>query len=462
MEQQRNKGFGLLFEMGCGKTLTAIAIAGQGYKLGKVKKLLVVAPASVVSVWPKEFDEYADFPYIVRAMQGTAKKKVELLHDIEASKRVFKTEPLQVAVINYESAWRTNEDKPKESIFDALIAWKPDMVICDESQKIKTNTAEQSKAMHKIGDTAKYKLILSGTPIQSNAMDIWSQYRFLDPTVFGDNFYKFRARYGVMGGFNGKQVVGTRDTDILTEKAHSIAYRVTKEDALDLPEKTFLNREVEMSPKEQKLYNQIKRECYAEIEGGEITAAMITTKLLRLQQITGGFAQFDDEPLPTQIGNSKLKELESIINDYVVDAKKKLVVFAQFTAEVKAICKLLDTMKGKYGMINGSVKQEDRGAIIERFQKGDTMVMVGQIQAAGTGITLHASSCVVYYSLTYNYATYAQSTDRIHRIGQHYPCTYIHLVCPKTVDMQILRALSRKEELAKSIVDNWRCYFGDE
>lgn len=458
----RGKGFGLLFEMGCGKTLTAIAIAGQGYKLGKVKKLLVVAPTSVVSVWPKEFDTFADFPYIVKAMQGTARKKIEALMSIGYSIKAFRTEPLQVAVINYESAWRTNEDKPNESIFDHLMKWKPDMVICDESQKIKTNTAEQSKAMHKIGDIAKYKLILSGTPIQNSAMDVWNQYRFLDSTVFGDNFYKFRARYAVMGGFNGKQVVGTRDTDILTEKAHSIAYRVTKEDALDLSDKTFLNREVEMSPKERKLYDQIKRECYAEIEGGEITAALITTKLLRLQQITGGFAQFDDEPLPTQIGNSKLKELESIVDDYVIDSGKKLVVFAQFTAEVKAICRMLETKGVKFGMINGSVKQEDRGAIIEEFQKGSTMVMVGQIQAAGTGITLHAASCVVYYSLTYNYATYAQSTDRIHRIGQHYPCTYIHLVCPKTVDMQILRSLGKKEELAKSIVDNWRMYFGDE
>ena len=356
----RGKGFGLLFEMGCGKTLTAIAIAGQGYKLGKVKKLLVVAPTSVVSVWPKEFDTFADFPYIVKAMQGTARKKIEALMSIGYSIKAFRTEPLQVAVINYESAWRTNEDKPNESIFDHLMKWKPDMVICDESQKIKTNTAEQSKAMHKIGDIAKYKLILSGTPIQNSAMDVWSQYRFLDSTVFGDNFYKFRARYAVMGGFNGKQVVGTRDTDILTEKAHSIAYRVTKEDALDLPDKTFLNREVEMSPKERKLYDQIKRECYAEIEGGEITAALITTKLLRLQQITGGFAQFDDEPLPTQIGNSKLKELESIVDDYVIDSGKKLVVFAQFTAEVKAICRMLEAKGVKFGMRNGSVKQEDR------------------------------------------------------------------------------------------------------
>ncbi len=144
-------------------------------------------------MWPKEFDTFADFPYIVRAMQGTARKKVETLHSISSSTKAFNKEPLQVAVINYESAWRVNEDKPGESIFDNLLAWKPDMIICDESQKIKTNTTEQSKAMHKIGDIAKYKMILSGTPIQNSAMDVWSQYRFLDSTVFGDNFYKFRA-----------------------------------------------------------------------------------------------------------------------------------------------------------------------------------------------------------------------------------------------------------------------------
>ena len=448
-------------EMGCGKTLTAIAVAGTAYLEGKIKKVLVVAPASVVPVWPKEFDEYADFSYIVRPMQGTAAKKVEILENLARAAKMHRKEPLQVAVINYESAWRRNEDKPKESVFDAIANWKPDMIICDESQRIKTNTAQQSKAMHALGDVAKYKMILSGTPIQNSAMDIWSQYRFLDPKVFGDNFYSFRARYGVMGGFNGKQVVGIRDTDILTLKAHSIAYRVTKKEALDLPDKIYENREIEMTPKERKLYDQIKRECYAEIDGGEVTAALITTKLIRLQQITGGFAQFDDELKPTQIGTSKLNALEDIIDDYVIDAKQKLVIFARYTAEINAICSLIEKKKVKYGKINGEIPMKMRGQIVEDFQKGDSMIMVGQIDAAGTGITLHVSSCVVYYSLTYNYATYAQSTDRVHRIGQHHPCTYIHLVCPKTIDMQILKALSRKEDLAKSIVDNWRLYFDE-
>ena len=139
---------------------------------------------------------------------------------------------LKVAVINYESTWR-------EGIFEALLDYDADLIIADESQRIKTHNASQSKAMHELGDKARYKLILSGTPVQNEAVDIFSQYRFLDPTIFGMNFYAFRGRYCVMGGFNRKQIVQYRDLDALIKKEHSIAYRVTKEEALDLPEQTF-------------------------------------------------------------------------------------------------------------------------------------------------------------------------------------------------------------------------------
>lgn len=451
------------------KTVTAIAVAGAAFQKGKVKRLLVVAPASVVPVWSKEFGDYAAFPFAVKALQGSAKKKVQELDSLITAERYTKTPVLYAAVINYESVWRTS-DKPGESVFDAIAAWKPDMIICDESQRIKSNTAQQSKAMHKLGDIAKYKLILSGTPIQNSAMDVWSQYRFLDKNVFGENFYSFRARYGVMGGFNGKQVVGVRDTDILTEKAHSIAYRVTKEDALDLPEQMFENREIELTPKEQKLYQDVKKECFSEIEGGTISAAMITTRLLRLQQITGGFVQLDGEAKPKQIGNGKLKALEDIVDDYVVDGGNKLVVFARFIPEIHAICEMLDkkkipdgrggTKKMRYSRIWGSVPLEERGEQVRAFQQEDDVrVFVAQIDTAGLGITLTAADTAVYYSLNYNYAAYEQSLARIHRIGQRNNCTYIHLVCPKTIDTQILKALHKKEDLAKSIVDSWRLYF---
>ena len=140
-------------------------------------------------------------------------------------------------------------------MFEALKEFNADMIICDESQRIKTHNAQQSKAIHELGDAAKYKLILSGTPVQNDAIDIWSQYRFLDRTVFGDSYYAFRGRYAIMGGFNNKKIVGYKDLDGLVRKEHSIAFRITKEEAIDLPEQTFETRQIEMTKKERNLYD---------------------------------------------------------------------------------------------------------------------------------------------------------------------------------------------------------------
>ena len=321
---ETHKGFGLLFEMGCGKTLTAIMIAGTAYQMGKVEKVLVVAPTSVCSVWPKDFADFADFKANIKVLLGDKNRRLKLLNDLDN----FPFKALKVAVINYESTWR-------EGIFDALYEWNADMIICDESQRIKSHDAEQSKAMHKLGDQAKYKLILSGTPVQNNAIDLYSQYRFLDPTIFGTNFYQFRNRYAIMGGFNRHQIVGYKDLDQLIQKEHSIAYRVTKDEALDLPEQTFLQRYITMSAKEKNIYDRIKRESFAELEsGGQISATTVLTKLLRLQQFTGGFLVADGEEKPELVSKGKLNALEEIVDDYVVDAGKKLVIFARFRPEI--------------------------------------------------------------------------------------------------------------------------------
>ena len=448
------KGFGLLFEMGCGKTLTAIAVAGAGYQMGKVAKVLIVAPTSVCAVWPKEFQEYADFRYTIRTLLGDKVKRIKELDDLE--RHPFPV--LKVAVINYESTWR-------EGIFERLMAYDADLIIADESQRIKTHDADQSKALHKLGDRARYKMILSGTPVQNDAIDIFSQYRFLDPTVFGLNFYPFRSRYAVMGGFNRKKIVGYRDLDQLIKKEHSIAYRVTKEEAIDLPEQTFENRYITLNRKERGLYDQLRRSSVAELEGGgTITATTVLTRLLRLQQFTGGFLVEDDADRPQLVSRGKLDALADILQDYVIDGRKKLVIFARFIPEVMEIIKLSENILGKNHKktvaIYGEIKKESRGDIVRQFQEDpDTMVFVGQIDTAGTGITLTAANTCVYYSVNFNYATYSQSLSRIHRIGQRNRCTYIHLVTEKTVDDMILSALAKKEDLAKTVVDTWREYF---
>lgn len=444
------RGFGFLFEMGCGKTLTAIAVAGTLYAEHKINKLLVVAPTSVCSVWPEDFGKFADFPHLEKIMLGTKSQRLKQLKELES----FPCEALKIAVINYESVWR-------DDIFDKLVEFNADMIICDESQRIKTHDAQQSKAMHKLGDLARYKLILSGTPVQNNAVDLYSQYRFLDPTVFGNNFYKFRNRFCVMGGFNRRQIVNYKDLDLLIKKEHSIAYRVAKKEALDLPEQTFETRYITLTPSEKKLYNTLKKESATELANGDtISASTVLTKLLRLQQFTGGFVIADGEEKPQQIGYGKINALEDIVDDYVIDSGKKLVIFARFRAELDLIQKLLDKKKLKYGVIYGDIKLSDRGEIVRDFQENEeTKVFLAQIDTAGLGITLTAADTCVYYSVNFNYAAYSQSLARIHRIGQRNTCTYIHLTTKGTVDELIMKALHKKEDLAKTIVDDWKIYF---
>ena len=440
-------GFGELFEMGCGKTLTTIAVAGALYNLGKIDRVLVVAPTSVCSVWPHDLNQFATFPWEARVLLGDKKKRLKALNELEN----WPFKALRIAVINYESTHR-------EGIFEALAAYKPDLIVCDESQRIKNPSAAQSKALHKLGDAAPFRMILSGTPVQNNAVDLYSQYRFLDPAVYGANFYAFKNRYCIMGGYGQHQIVGYRNMDELVEKEHSVAYRVTKEECLDLPQQTFINRYVQFTDAEQAIYEQLRKSSFLELETGEnVTATTILTMYLRLMQLTGGFLTADESTRPKQVNTAKLDALADIVDDYVVDAGKKLVIFARFRAEIAAIENLLRLRKIQYGSIYGDVLMEERGKIVEDFQTNpDTKVFVAQIQTAGLGITLHAASTAVFYSYDYNYANYAQALARIHRIGQRLPVTYIHLVVDGSIDEKILVALENKEDMAKTVVDSWR------
>lgn len=440
-------GFGELFEMGCGKTLTTIAVAGALYNLGKIDRVLVVAPTSVCSVWPHDLNQFAAFPWEARVLLGDKKKRLKALNELEN----WPFKALRMAVINYESTHR-------EGIFEALAAYKPDLIVCDESQRIKNPSAAQSKALHKLGDAAPFRMILSGTPVQNNAVDLYSQYRFLDPAVYGANFYAFKNRYCIMGGYGQHQIVGYRNMDELVEKEHSVAYRVTKEECLDLPQQTFINRYVQFTDAEQAIYEQLRKSSFLELETGEnVTATTILTMYLRLMQLTGGFLTADESTRPKQVNTAKLDALADIVDDYVVDAGKKLVIFARFRAEIAAIENLLRLRKIQYGSIYGDVPMEERGKIVEDFQTNpDTKVFVAQIQTAGLGITLHAASTAVFYSYDYNYANYAQALARIHRIGQRLPVTYIHLVVDGSIDEKILAALENKEDMAKTVVDSWR------
>lgn len=440
-------------DRGCGKSLTAVAIAGRGYLDGQVKRVLVVAPLSVLPVWQREFKDYADYPHDVRVLNSSIEKRIAALAG-------FSDDVLQVAVINYEAVWR-------EEMFKALRKWRPDMIISDESQKIKGPSTKQSKGMHRLGEVAKYKLILTGTPVTASPMDFFSQYKFLDPDIFGKSYYAFRNRYAVMGGYKNKQVVGYQNKDELIRKAHSIAYRITKAEALDLPETVDQELYCSLEHKANQYYQEMVNFNVAQIEaenkqGRQIVATNVLTRLLRLQQITGGFLPRDDNSgKQIQVSSAKLNLLQDILED-LLNAGKKVVIFARFIPEITAIKNIARKIAGDngYHAITGAVSMEDRGKAVEEFQNNpDVRVCIAQIQTAGLGITLTAADTGIFYSMDFSFANYDQAKARIHRIGQRNKVTYIHLLAQGTVDEKVYSVLKQKKSVADDVVDNWRQYF---
>lgn len=454
------KGYALLFEMGCGKSLTAVAITGQLYLQGKARRVLVVAPLAVVPVWPREFRDYAGFDFTVTPLEGSAEKKRRLLAGLGEAPG------LQVAVVNYESAWRMEKE---------LAAFAPDVIICDESQRIKDPTSKQSKAIQRLGAGSKYNLILTGTPVTNSPLDFYGQYAFLDPSVFNEpSWYTFRAKYAILGqevnystGKRYTRVIGYRSLPELVGRAHSVAYRVTKEQCLDLPEAIDQYLYCDLEPGARRAYNALRRESVAELEGlPSISTRHVITRLLRLSQIAGGFVRldvdgFEDDPDAgklKEVSRAKLKLFGEAAGE-LLEAGKKVVVFARFTAEIRAILEVLGRLCGASAvrLIDGSVPGDARGAAVRDFQEAPAVrAFVAQIQTAGLGITLTAADTAIFFSYDYSYANYAQAKARIHRIGQRSACTYLHLVARDTVDEDVLTALQHKGNVADLCVDNWR------
>ena len=435
----KSRGAALLMEMGTGKSLTAIAITGALSQAGRIRRVLIVAPISILGVWEEEFQKFAAFPYALAVLSGSSAKKLDTLRHMTGT-------ALQVVVVNYESAWRLEK---------ALTAWHPDLIIADEGHKIKTHNIAASKAMHRMGAKASYRLLLTGTVITNKAIDVFSQYKFLNPAIYGNSFYAFRNRYFDMVGYGNHTPVLKKSMESeLTEKLHSISYRATKAECLDLPETTDMIRQIELEPAALRIYRGLVKESYAELAGGEVTATNILTRLLRLSQLTGGFLGNDKTAAVEQVSAAKLSALEDILDGAVAEGKK-LVIIARFIPEIKAICKLLEKRGLGYSCITGEVKNRDEQ--VARFQnEPEVMAFVGQIATAGLGITLTAASTMVFYSLDYSMSNFEQTKARIHRVGQRMPCTYLYLVARGTVDEKVLAALESKADLARTLVDDYR------
>jgi len=286
--------------------------------------------------------------------------------------------------------------------------------------------------------------------------DLFSMYKAIDPAIFGTRWMDFERAYIMRGGYGGYQIVGYRNRSVLEGKLDESSFRITKEDALDLPPQVDV--EVPIILASRRVYDELRRRAIAEIEGlrgeeGTALSRCVLTNILRLQQVTSGFVKTTDER-EVELSSEKVDTLTDLLADAVA-ATGRVVVFCRFRDDVaQAALAAHKVMGGGPSMvIHGGVPQHQREAILDRFRAADKAVLVLQVQVGSLGIDLSCAQVAVFYSLDYSLVNYLQARDRLHRLGQTGKVTYYHLVAQNTIDEVIYQTLDRKQDLTHGILD---------
>jgi SNF2 family DNA or RNA helicase len=249
-----------------------------------------------------------------------------------------------------------------------------------------------------------------------------------------------------------KMVTGYKNLEELNESLGKFSHRILKKDCLDLPEKVYIRREIQMTAEQTKAYKELQNFAATQLKNNKlVTINHVMTQIIRLHQISCGFIGTDDGSI-TEFTNNRVSELSSILEE----TDGKIIIWANYRHDIKRIEKLLTEMYGEesVGTYFGDVPQERREEVINLFQDPNSPMrfFVGNTQTGGYGITLTAASTVIYYSNNYDLEKRLQSEDRAHRIGQMNKVTYIDIVCEKTVDEKIVKALRKKQSIASTIL----------
>ena len=452
LEMSWNKEvFAYFMEMGTGKSKVLLDNIAMLYDRGKINGALIVAPKGVYKNWcdseiPTHLPDHVQNKAVLWQSLIGQKQKLKL-------NSLFKVEiDLHILIMNVE-AFSTKKGVEFATKFltshNALFA-------IDESTTIKNPGAKRTKNILKLSKEGKYRRILTGSPVTKSPLDLYTQCHFLDSYLLDhSSYYTFRTRYAIMrtANFSGRSVqvvVGYHNLEELTEKLRAFSYRVLKDDCLDLPPKTFMKRTIQLTPEQNKVYQQMKQMALAEMNGKMITTATALTQLMRLHQITCGHFKADDDSIQ-EIKNNRITELMDVLEE----VEGKAVIWAHYRHDIATIVREIEK---KYPMsvvtYYGNTSTDDRQKAIKKIQDPESKVrfLVGTPQTGGYGITLTGASTMIYYSNGYDLEKRQQSEARIDRIGQEKRMTYIDILAEDTVDERIVKALRKKVNIATQIM----------
>lgn len=437
----QNPSVMLAMDMGTGKTRVAIDVA---FERSDVHKILVVCPKAVRPVWRTNLEKFRNgeswkcWDFKSGTVKAKAKNLKEWMMNTVYAEKTF-------IVINYDSVWRTE-------LGDLLYSGIGfDMVILDESHRTKSAGSKVSKYLGMLGKRVKYKMCLSGTPMANSPLDVYGQYRFLDPTIYGTNYYLFKQQYAIMGGPDLKFVVGYKNQKDLNAKFQKIAYVCKMSDVADriklpaaLPPTNLM---VEIPPSDKKTIKELQKEFIAECGSSHVIANNVLVKMLRIQQICSGFCYtkenvYDDGEI-TELNTVKENALANMLLD--IDVDENVVVFCTFRHDLEAIHRA-STKCGRTSFeLSGSENT------LESWKTCKGAVIAVQIQAGAEGVDMTIANHAIYFSLPHSLAMYEQSKARLYRPGQTRPVSFCHIIAEGTVDESMYQSLIRKRDIMESI-----------
>lgn len=450
------KPLALFFEQGTGKTRTLIEILRRRYaRAGRVENTLIFAPKIVCEKWKEEFKRYSKIPpQRIFVLKGTGKQRLQQWQKAcELYGKDF------IAVTNYEAV-------EMKDLLALVLSTAPEVLVCDESQRLKSPTSIRSKKVQLIGDLVKVSYLLSGTPILDGlGMDIFQQYRILDKgETFGRNFFSFRAAYffDKNAGMPKAQYfpnwqVNPRLIGEYQKRVDSRCMRVLKKDCLDLP--PLIRKEVydELTPEQSKVYKQMTKEFIAWLEDQDgkpvaSVASLAVTKALRLQQITTGFINTDSGIV--RIKNTREQVLKEVLES--IPANEKVIIWAVHRENYSQIAEVCTEVGRKYTELHGGIDGKLYAQNVHDFRTAsDTTVLIANQGAGGVGIDLVEAKYAVYFSKNFKLEDDLQSEARNYRGGseQHDSIIRIDIICKDTIDELIDKRLRNKMNQGTLLLD---------
>ena len=421
-----------LSEMGTGKTLSTLSVIKWHLDQDKTRKALVIAPKSIIiSGWVR--DCHKGYPELeIIPVVGSTKEKLAL----------FNT-PADIYVTNYET-FHQNWDFSDIGF---------QILVCDEAVKLKNHRAQWTQSIKNFSETVPYKIIISGLITPNNLMEIFSPFHILHPGILGKSYWQFRGRYFTPDpwSYMNREYIPKKDANKeITDLLKPLIIRHTKEQCLDLPDKIHNTREVEMTPKQIRYYKEMEKDALVELAERDVKAVTKATMLMKLGQIASGVL-YDENSDSHHFDSGKIKELDNLLDGEL--SGEQVLIFLNFKAEINFFREKFPNES----FITGGQKATDQNEQIENFKAGKTRLCFASISASKYGITLTNTSNVIYFSINYSLDDFAQSQDRIHRIGQLRTCNYIYLLSTlknkrKSVDHRIYDALMHKKSLNELMI----------